>query len=421
MSVVERLQEQVNSLASDKERSLLGCEEARRDADRAQEEVRELRARAMQLESEAAERSEQLLRTKKKAAGELQAAADEVEALKRELLAERERTRLLTASSRHLEAQLADKAGETEDATKRAMDLVNRTQVAASNTLQREESKHVAMMEKFTIECKRLKAEAKEFKARLQASEIFNAELKKKLELSTYSNSNEKESQYELQRKNEELSRALQDARVNNARYEERLKDVKAYKAAVKQLKAEMRERDDETMSLRDENNALRSEIDALVNRNAESIDHIRKVCHDKIEQEHLLGQKLRAEVKDARSAIMSMHAAVADRNDLLNSLENRLEEMGDLESKATRTQAVNKAIYQSVVKPRTTSAGVGLYQALDAKGKNKGIENALLNKADGERVLERQKRKESKERKRHQPHQHDTFETNGGKSWTVS
>ena len=142
----------------------------------------------------------------------------------------------------------------------------------------------------------------------------------------------------------------------------------------------------------------------------------------------------------------MSMHAAVTDRNDLLNSLENRLEEMGDLEnckgrgtsSSRDQHQAnVNKAIYQSVVRPShtATKAGVGLYQALDERGTNKEIEHvlllpskkksatAVLKPAESDRVLERQKRKESKQHHRSQREQHsdDKFQTSGGQAWTVS
>jgi len=47
--------------------------------------------------------------------------------------------------------------------------------------------------------------------------------------------------------------------------------------------------------------------MDLLIDRNAASLDHIQRICDEKIGQEKLIRQRLGAEVRDARTAIMSM------------------------------------------------------------------------------------------------------------------
>ena len=125
------------------------------------------------------------------------------------------------------------------------------------------------------------------------------------------------------------LTKSLESTRIKLARIEERELNhdgrYRNLKQGIKVSRKEVKEKIAENVNLADENSALRAEMNLMIDRNAASLDHIQRICDEKMGQERLLRQRLSAEVREARSAIMSMHSAVSDRNDLLNNLENKL------------------------------------------------------------------------------------------------
>ena len=100
----------------------------------ASKKIKELRQYLLHLETETAEKAEIIARTKKIGSQSMLAAQDEIDNLRIELATEKEQNRLIAIRYRETEEQLAEKVKETEDTTSKVMDMLNRTQVAASQS-----------------------------------------------------------------------------------------------------------------------------------------------------------------------------------------------------------------------------------------------------------------------------------------------
>jgi len=355
LGVVEKLQSQLYSIRGELQESDDNLTAYKQKFNDATTEITSLRQKVINLESESAEKGELLLRIRKTQARELEEAIDETMSVKRSLAIEKETVANFENTIKLLENQLGEKHQETEEQTNKAMDLAHRTQIAASNSLQREKSEHNAMKIKMEGEIARLLSENEALKKNMERSGREVVDLKLNFNSCKEEKDTCKVKLEKCSEENKEMRTALEEARISLARYEERGKNndslARAYKQGLKASRREVREKADEIAGLSEENAALRSEMDLLIDRNEASLDHIQRICDEKIGQERLLRQRLSSEVKEARSAIMSMHKSVADRNNLLNNLENKLGKIGgqggglaDLSSVPAISAGVNRA-----------------------------------------------------------------------------
>lgn len=168
LGVVEKLQAQLFTIRSELQDSDDNCSSFKKKHQESQSEISSLRQSVISLQGESTEKSELLLRLKKTHARELEEALDEKLATKRSLEIEKESVKNYETTLKLMEQQLAEKNSETEEQTNKAMDLAHRTQLAASNSLQRENSKHNAFKIKHEAEIIRLFNENTSLKSELE-------------------------------------------------------------------------------------------------------------------------------------------------------------------------------------------------------------------------------------------------------------
>ena len=174
LGVVEKLQSQLYSIRGELQESDDQLTHYKQKFNDATTEITSMRQKIIELQSESAEKGELLLRVRKTQTRELEEAHDENLSLKRSLQIEKESVENYDNTIKLLENQLSSKHNETEEQTNKAMDLAHRTQVAASNSLQREQSAHNASKIKLEAEISRLLSENEALKSSVEVSDAVN-------------------------------------------------------------------------------------------------------------------------------------------------------------------------------------------------------------------------------------------------------
>ena len=249
--------------------------------------------------------------------------------LRRSLLEKVEMNRDLGEKIERLEGGYKNKILESESSVGRAMELVNRVQVAAGRTLERERCANLAREQEQEDEVLELKRQGGMWRKSVEKVSKENERLKKFVregERKWGGCSGEVE---KMRSERDCVKEELVRYRIEVARYEEREKEVVNIREEMEALKQEVREKEENERSVQGEYSALKDEMDRVIEMYQGKVVRMEQVCAKKIEMEGEMRRRLQEEVREARSAIVSMHKGVKDRNDLLNVLEQRLGEVG--------------------------------------------------------------------------------------------
>lgn len=213
-----------------------------------------------------------------------------------------------------LEQNYKHKILDSEEQVSRAMDLVNRVQVAASNSMERERGGAASRLHEVEQEVASCHNKMAMWRKSCEKLSRDNARLKIEVQV----RGGEKERGEGFREERDRLKDELVGYKVMVARYEERAREVGGLKEEKEGLRLELKEREGECSALRDE-------VDRVLDMYQTNLAKVREVAQRKIEMEGEMRRRLQEEVREARSAITHMSKDVRDRNELLNNLEDRL------------------------------------------------------------------------------------------------
>ncbi|GMI23219.1 hypothetical protein TrCOL_g3535 [Triparma columacea] len=359
LNVVERLQSQLTELASTNAQLENECAEKETSLNSFKAENKALKAKVATLENDLSvtdSKSSALRRESKQKTEQLQ---DEVQSLRRTKLTAEETERVLQERIGLLEKGYKEKIERSEESVSRAMELVDRVQVAAGRAVEKERhqlrqqnratEKELSVaqttLRRYKKATEKLSRESDRFKTEMHHLKASNTQMQ--LELSTFASTKE------------QLKDELYKCHVQIARYEEREKDIVVYQREISRLKDDIGRDSSGIGKLEGENAALKKEIANMLEQYATNINKVRDVANQKIEIETEMRHRLQAEVREAKGAIRDMHKEVKDRNMLLSVLEERLQTMGDAEDKVTRDQERRLKIRAADIKPIGATGGI--------------------------------------------------------------
>ncbi|GMH99315.1 hypothetical protein TrLO_g8387 [Triparma laevis f. longispina] len=417
LNVVERLQSQVNELA--RENTSLSAENQTLTSDLSTTKTSLKNTRTKLSESENTLASLEGTSTSKRREWKLEGEKlrDDLSMLHRKLLTTAEVTRGLKDTIGRMEKEYHIKIEKSEESVSRAMELVDRVQVAAGKAVQKERDVGRDRRREEEEEIERATMTVKKFKKACEKLTNQNKSYSQKIHTLQSDASSQTREISTLRRSNDGTRDELSECKIQLARYEERSKDVVGFNREIIELKKSGDDKDKKNLELTMENDALKTEIESILDQYSINIAKVRSVAAEQIELEHSMRQRLQLEVKEAKGAIRDMSKEVKDRNALLNVLEDRLTNMNAIEvgMESTLKRAVEfgddeNEVLNEITQHQAQSRrkGEGLYnndifKKLEEIGLNEGA--IAVRKAVRERTVG----------------EGGEVKTNGGRAWTIN
>ena len=415
LNVVERLQSQLTELAATNSRLESECAESQSNLASCQAEKKNLVAKVAALENEVATAQGTLAAVRREAKQNSDMLTEELQMTRKKGLTSLEAQKALQERLNLLEKGYNEKIERSEHSVSRAMELVNRVQVAAGKAIEKERVQNSRKNRNNEDERKALEEKCRKFKRACEKLTRDNDRCKDQL----------KRVRSEAERDRRDLSgerseigalkEELVNCKVQIARHEEREKDIAGYKSEIESLSTRLSDEALEKNSLEGENAALKQEIEDTLEKYSINLSKVREVANQKIELEGEMRRRLQAEVREAKGAIKEMHKEVKDRNTLLSVLEERLGEMGAVESaleeNVSRAKKVERLGSEISARPARRK-GEGLY----------GIDKGDAGLAAVHRLCNTNKnpQKSTRARKNSDDTRRREFQTRGGTAWVI-
>ncbi|GMH84557.1 hypothetical protein TrVE_jg1461 [Triparma verrucosa] len=419
LNVVERLQSQVNDLGRENNSLSKENQTLTKDLSDTKSDLKNARTKLSEVENELASVEGNFSAKRREWKVEGEKLRNDLSLMHRKVLSEAEHTRTLKETISRLEKEHSIKMEKSEDSVSRAMELVDRVQVAAGKAVQKERDAGRERRREEEEDIERAEHTVKKFKKACEKLTSQNRSYKQRIERLQTQTGNQSREISILRGSNDSLKDELSNCKIQLARYEERSKDVVGFNREIDDLKKDVERKDKRNQELVMENEALKTEIESILDQYSINIAKVRSVAAEQIELEHSMRQRLQMEVKEAKGAIRDMSKEVKDRNALLNVLEDRLTNMNAMEvgmesvikradEMGDNLNEVSTSGVSALVEKSRRRQGEGLYgndifRKLDEIGLNEGaipVRKAVREKTVGE---------------------NGEVKTNGGRAWTIN